>query len=292
MNKTAAVVVTYNRIQLLKECVAHLQTQTVPVDILIIDNASTDGTGDLFKEPKDSILYFNTGANLGGAGGFNYGMRKACELGYEFVWVMDDDTLPEPAALEKLLEADEKLGENYGWLSSLALWKDRTPCRMNIQKITKWKYVKRFDDIQTIQYASFVSLFLKSETIYEYGLPYKEFFIWSDDWEYTRRISKYKAGFLIPGSIVNHQCKSNKGADIVTASSDQLDRFRYLYRNDVVLYRQDGFEGIVFLALRFIKHASGIIFKSNNKKAKLSLILKSTIAGMTFRPQVEYPESE
>ena len=106
MNKTAAVVVTYNRIELLKECVTHLRAQTAPADILIIDNASTDGTGEFFAKAQEGVLYFNTGANLGGAGGFNYGMRKAVELGYEFVWVMDDDTLPEPTAHEKLLEAD------------------------------------------------------------------------------------------------------------------------------------------------------------------------------------------
>ena len=190
MNKTAAVVVTYNRIELLKECIAHLQAQTSVADIFIIDNASTDGTGELFSAAQEGILYFNTGTNLGGAGGFNYGMRKACELGYEFVWVMDDDTLPEPTALEKLLEADEKLGGNYGWLSSLVLWKDGSPCKMNIQKITKWRPLKSFNEISEVQYASFVSLLLKSDTIKKYGLPYKEFFIWGDDWEYTRRISK------------------------------------------------------------------------------------------------------
>lgn len=53
-------------------------------------------------------------------------MRWAVESGYEYIWIMDDDTLPEPSALEKLLEADRVLGgpANCGFLSSVVLWTD------------------------------------------------------------------------------------------------------------------------------------------------------------------------
>ena len=287
MNKTAAVVVTYNRKEMLKSCIQRLKVQTVPVDIIVIDNASTDGTGDLFTEKQGGVLYFNTGANLGGAGGFNLGMRKAAELGYESVWVMDDDTMPEADALEKLIEADKKLEGNYGWLSSKVLWKDGTPCRMNIQKITKWKPLNDFAGQQKIQYASFVSLFLNISVLKEYGLPYKEFFIWGDDWEFTRRISKEKPGYFIPESTVYHFCRENKGADIVTADPEKLDRFRYLYRNDVVLYRQDGFDGFIYMALRLAKHSVDIIFKAKGKTKKLKLMIGSVIKGIGFKPAQE-----
>ncbi len=288
-NKIAAVVVTYNRKELLRGCMDCIRAQSEPADILVIDNASTDGTAELFAAEQDALMYFNTGANLGGAGGFSFGMRKAVELGYEFVWVMDDDTMPESGALENLLETDKTLKGNYGWLSSVALWKDRTPCRMNIQKITKWKPLKDFDKAQKIQYATFVSLFLKAETIKEYGLPYKEFFIWGDDWEYTRRISKEKPCFLVPGSVVCHECKTNTGADIVTAEPERLDRFRYSYRNDAVIYRQDGIGGFAYLALRIAKHTAKIIIKSDNKSHKLKLMFQALKEGMKFKPEREYP---
>ena len=98
----AAVVVTYNRLELLRQCVEALRTQTSSCDILIVDNASTDGT-DQWLASQPDLHYRNTGSNLGGAGGFNFGMRWAVEAGYDYVWVMDDDTLPQPDALEKLL---------------------------------------------------------------------------------------------------------------------------------------------------------------------------------------------
>ena len=294
MNTTAAVVVTYNRIELLKECVAHLQAQTAPADILIIDNASTDGTGELFAEAQDGILYFNTGANLGGAGGFNYGMRKAVELGYEYVWVMDDDTLPEPTALEKLLEADEKLGGNYGWLSSLALWNDRTECKMNRQKIMpkKFEYLHLMQySILSVEQASFVSLFLKSQTIKEFGLPIKDFFIWGDDIEFTRRICvrNKMPCFLVGESVVIHAMKENSGSNIATDNTERIDRYRYAFRNEAFLYRKEGLKGICYYLAKCGKNFFMIIFKKNSKKAKrIRVLLSSMLKGLFFNPKIDY----
>ena len=80
MNKVAAVVVTYNRIELLKECLEALEKQNYPCDILVVDNASTDGTEEYISaliNKYKNLYYQNTGANIGGAGGFNFGMRWA-----------------------------------------------------------------------------------------------------------------------------------------------------------------------------------------------------------------------
>ena len=74
------IVVTYNRRNLLKDCIEALLKQNYKKqEILIIDNASTDGTKEYIDNLIDNkkVFYFNTGANLGGAGGFNYGVREA-----------------------------------------------------------------------------------------------------------------------------------------------------------------------------------------------------------------------
>ena len=179
---------------------------------------------------------------------------------------------------------------NYGFLSSKTLWKDGSICIMNIQKETKWKRLKEFDTEKTIQYASFVSLFLRTDTVKKLGLPYKEFFIWADDWEYTRRISKTKPCYYIPSSVVNHWCGSNVGADIITAPADRIERFSYMYRNDVVLYRQDGLEGKFYLWFRNNVHRLRILLKANSKSRKLKIISQGTKEGRKFLPKIEYPE--
>ena len=207
--KVIAVVVTYNRKELLKEAIEALLNQEYNnCDVLIVDNASTDGTREYIDELlKDTrVHYENTGANLGGAGGFNYGMKRACQMGCDFVWVMDDDCIVHKDSLTELLNADKQLNGNYGFLSSKVLWKDDSICKMNIPKKTFSTWLKEFDKpVQEIAMASFVSLFVKTDIIKEMGLPIKEFFIWTDDWEFTRRISRKYKSYFISNSIVTHK---------------------------------------------------------------------------------------
>ena len=70
-----------------------------------------------------------------------------------------------------------------------------------------------------------VSLFIKAETVKELGLPIKDFFVWSDDWEFTSRISKKYNSYYVKDSVVIHKSNSNVGASIVDTSDDRIDRF-------------------------------------------------------------------
>lgn len=288
-HNVVAVVVTYNRVELLIECLKALDSQNC--DVLIIDNASTDGTKDkitkVIKNPK--YIYENTGKNLGGAGGFNYGMKRAVELGYKYIWLMDDDCIVHENSLSEFMKADKELGGNYGFLSGKVLWKDGSLCVMNKQKKTFSRWLKDFDtNYQTIALGSFVSFFIKSETVKKYGLPIKEFFIWTDDWEYARRISRREKCYFISSSIVTHKCKENIGASIATAD-DRMERFRYLYRNDCVLYRREGIKGWILFKLRIVLHKLRIL-KSNksDKNERVKIIDDAIKEGKKFSPAIEY----
>lgn len=290
--KVIAVVVTYNRKELLKECINALLKQDYSnCDILVVDNASTDGTKEYIKKELENkkVHYSNTGANLGGAGGFNYGIKEAYKMGCDFVWIMDDDCIVNKDSLTKLIDADKELNGEYGFLSSKVLWKDRSICIMNIQKRTMTKWLKDFEkNYQSIVLASFVSLFIKKEVIEEFGLPIKDFFIWTDDWEYTRRISRKKKCYYISDSIVTHKSKENIGASIATVD-DRLERFKYLYRNDCVLYRGEGIRGWILFKLRLILHKYRIL-KSNktDKNERIHIINNAVKEGKKFYPEIEY----
>lgn len=290
--KVMAVVVTYNRKELLKECINALLKQDYDnCDVLIVDNASTDGTKEYIKDELKNkrVHYSNTGSNLGGAGGFNYGIKEAYKIGCDYIWIMDDDCIVHNDSLTKLLAADKKLNGDYGFLSSKVLWKDDTICKMNIQKTKMTKWLKDYDtNYQPIVLASFVSLFLKKEVVEEFGLPIKEFFIWTDDWEYTRRISKNKKCYYISDSIVTHKSKENVGASIATVD-DRLERFKYLYRNDCVLYRGEGIKGWFLLKIRLMIHKLRVL-KSNkpDKKERIKIINDAIKEGKKFYPEIEY----
>ncbi|NLH91573.1 MAG: glycosyltransferase [Atopobium sp.] len=296
--RIAAVIVTYNRCELLLECIEHLLKQSVAnmLDVLVIDNASTDNTRarlDSYIQRGD-ITYINTGANLGGAGGFQYGIREATERGYGWVWVMDDDCMPKDDSLEVLLKADKELDGKYGFLSSKVLWRDGSLSVMNVQRIGLGRRVRDFDSpLVPVILASFVSCFIKCRVVRELGLPIKEFFIWTDDWEYTRRISRNYPCYLVNGSVVEHKSAQNIGANVTDETPDRLNRFERMYRNDVVLYRREGVRGFFYEAARLLVHSLRVLVRSKDSKSRrLSAIWGGTKAGMSFYPTVEYCKEE
>ena len=292
MKKVIAIVVTYNRKYLLKECINSILKQDYSnCEVLIVDNNSSDGTKEyIVNELKNNkVHYINTGFNLGGAGGFNFGMKEAYKLGCDFMWIMDDDCIVHNDSLKKLLEADNKLNGEYGFLSSKVLWKDNSICIMNIPKRSFSKWLKDYKkNMQTIEMASFVSLSIKTDIVEEMGLPIKEFFIWTDDWEYTRRISRKYKCYFVSDSVVTHKSKENIGASIAIVD-DRLDRFKNLYRNDVVLYRREGIKGWVLLYIRLIFHKFKILKSNKKDKIKRIKIIDDAIKqGKGFYPKIEY----
>ena len=297
IKKTAAVVVTYNRKELLLECIACLLAQKPEApDVIVIDNHSTDGTKEALRADADAgrITYCDTGANLGGAGGFSYGIREAAQRGYDYIWVMDDDCMPTETALSALFAADDALAGRYGFLSSKVLWKDGSLCVMNVQRDTVTHTLPTLGEgLQPVVMASFVSLFLPAAVVRDVGLPIREFFIWTDDWEYTRRISLKYPCYAVGGSVAVHKSRSNIGANIATESADRLDRFNYLYRNDVYLYRREGIRGFCYEAVRLTAHCARILLKSRDHRWKrLKTVVSGTRNGLRFHPEIEYIEKK
>ena len=288
--RVAAVVVTYNRKDCLLRCLTALGEQTVPVDVLVVDNASTDGTAEAVAPlTGERIRYRNTGDNLGGAGGFQYGVRWAVSEGYDLLWLMDDDCIPEAYALEALLTADKRLEGHYGFLSGMAYWRDGSLCNMNIQKTgIRSKLTDLSSPAVPVTMATFVSLLVPARRVAEIGLPIKEFFIWSDDLEYTRRLSLRWPCYAVPASRVLHDMHSNDKVNIATDSPDRLGRYAYLYRNEVYVYRREGLRGWLYLIPRVCLHLLKVLVRSDHKWAKMKVILSSFFAGFRFHPEIEF----
>ena len=298
MSNIAAIIVTYNRKEMLCACIDRILHGTVVPDILVIDNHSIDGTAEALWShfSTEQIRYFDTGENLGGAGGFNYGMKRALQDGYEYLWVMDDDCFPEDDALEKFLEADKILKGEYGWLSSVALWTDGNECRMNRQKLKKsfYEYIPymRYGLVQAEQ-ATFVSLFLKSKTIERVGLPIKEFFIWGDDIEFTRRIAVREKipSFVVGQSCVVHAMEVNSGSSISLDSVERLSRYNYAFRNENYLYRKEGIKGFGYYLAKCGKNIFCSILQAKDYRLRrCGIITKQMALGLFFNPKVEYME--
>lgn len=203
---------------------------------------------------------------------------------------MDDDCIPQGNSLSNLLRAGEKLNNEFGFLSSKVIWKNGKLCTMNVQRKTLIKKVTDFSKkMIPIKMASFVSLLVPIKIVRKIGLPIKEFFIWTDDWEYTRRISLKYPCYLVTNSVVLHKTKNNFGANIASDDVERIPRYKYLYRNDVYLYRREGVKGFLYEFVRIVDHTLRVILKAkNNKFKRLKMIYKGTIKGLSFKPRIEY----
>jgi rhamnopyranosyl-N-acetylglucosaminyl-diphospho-decaprenol beta-1,3/1,4-galactofuranosyltransferase len=212
MKTVAAVVVTYNRLEDLKKCIASLRTQTRPADeIFVINNGSTDGTATWLA--SQTALNAIVQSNQGGAGGFATGISLAFEAGHDGVWCMDDDCVATPGALETLLAAPN-IGpciKNCISISSvdsteLAFYVDR-PNR-SYRKVEDMAGVDLVFGVASL----FNGTLISAEVVEKIGLPDKTLFIWGDEVEYMTRAIKMgfpvvtvpKAVFYHPPSFDRH----------------------------------------------------------------------------------------
>lgn len=291
--RVIAVVVTCNRCELLKKSIdALLESAFSLYRIVVVNNASTDGTKQYLDSLRDErIIKEHRDINEGGAGGFYYGVKTAYEIGCDFIWLMDDDTIVTPFALSELMSGYEKLWHrNIGFLASNALWKDGKPCLMNIcSPCYEWNEYAS-DGLVRVSHCSFVSMLIPSWVVKEVGYPIKEYFIWGDDGEYSTRILRKYEGYLCGKSIVYHYMNDNVGVDIYNIESNRIDRFYYFYRNWMCTHRMRSSED----AKRYIQETRKLIkevLKSNtsHKFKKAKTIARGLKDGKKFKVSINYP---
>lgn len=295
MIKTCAIVVTYNRKQLLRENISALKQQTTICHVLIVDNASTDGTYKYIEDLLgDEVEYINTGSNLGGAGGFAFGVKLAEEKGYKYIWLMDDDSIPSADALISLEKKAENIKNEFSFLASVVLWTDKSPCVMNLPHFVNPKndrknYLKMAaSQLLPISSCSFVGCFVNTDVSKKAGLPIAEFFIYGDDLEYTTRISKYLPGYLDTESIIIHKTASNSWPDVAKTDIERIDRNFYSSRNGMYIARKNGPKAVIRRIGQTAKNTIRILSKSDNKLKRLSVLYKGTLAGIAFNPAIEF----
>lgn len=297
MKKCADVIVTYNRKALLRENIEALTNQSYKKhDILIVDNASTDGTKEMIEKlGVNNLKYYNTGKNLGGAGGFAYGMKIAMEGGYDYAWIMDDDSVPDKNALESLVNKAEIINDEFSFFASLVYWTDKKVFPMNYPR-TDYKHIQETCCNYLYEYrlipitgCSFVGCFVNLEVGRKVGLPIAEFFIYGDDVEYTHRLKREKPAYLDLDSTIEHKAPSNSGADIVTADAGRISRFYHQSRNGMYNARKEKavFRRILIVFQRLFR----IIAKSRDHKLKrIGVLIRGTFAGFFFNPKIRFPE--
>lgn len=296
--KVCAVIVTYNRRKLLEKSLESLRVQSYrPDSIIVINNASTDDTKQ-YLSIQDDVIDVNMEDNLGGAGGFHYGIAKAVEEGCDFVWLMDDDASADKTALEELIKSYIKMKEYYkevGFICSKVYGKGNVT--LNVPQISSKLdvsgyplWMKHFDKgVIEVDSCTFVSMLIPIEHIKKLGLPIKEMFIWGDDTEYSLRISNNYNCFISATSHVLHERVTNGSLSIVNELDiNRLQWYELYYRNKFYSFMtHKGLKETIWLVIHIFMTFIKISLKSPNKKLlRLKYLIKGSLNGLFFKPKI------
>lgn len=252
-----AVVVTHNRLEKLKATLARLLDSGAEdlQAVVVVDNVSTDGTAEwLAAQDSPRLVVQSSARNLGGAGGFETGMRLAVErFDPDWIVVMDDDARPAPGAL-----AAFHAGAHPDDVARAAAvyFPDGRICEMNRPSVNPFWHIGVFlrtlrrgrngyhipysayeaPAPRPIDLTSFVGLFLSRRIIRETGFPEGKLFLYGDDVIYTLRLRRRGLKIVFdPDLRFEHDCS--------TFENDQHRVFRplwkvyYTYRNGLLMYR-------------------------------------------------------
>ncbi|WP_228028767.1 glycosyltransferase [Donghicola mangrovi] len=266
--RLVAVVVTYNRLTKLKVTLARLLESPAQelAAVVVINNASTDGTGDwldafaaeTLSQGETRLDIINSAVNTGGAGGFATGMRRAMEHhSPDWLVVMDDDGRPEQGALNRFQTIPDS---KWDAIAAAVYFPDGQICEMNRPSRNPFWHGKEFlrtalkgrsgfhlksthyeGDAIGIDVTSFVGFFVSARAVKANGYPDPDLFIYGDDGIYTIELTQagHSIGFE-PQIRFEHDMATFKVGDDNGAQRGRfvpLWKVYYYHRNLLMLYR-------------------------------------------------------
>jgi len=213
--RIAAVVVTHDRPELLQQALGALRMQTRPLDaIYVVDNASDSASAARLGRPAD-LTVLRSDTNLGGAGGFAFGMAAAFAAGYDWLWLLDDDAIARPDALARLVGALTGPAANTLGDAAALCGTVREFGEIGLQHRRRYHLASGLERCLPrraydgppcrTDTASFVGLLVSATAIARAGLPEPALFLSYDDTEYALRLGRAGlAIWLVPDSVVEH----------------------------------------------------------------------------------------
>ncbi|KHN54686.1 glycosyltransferase family 2 protein [Pectobacterium fontis] len=205
-NSISLVLVTFNRSSLLNEMLSSVLNQTLkPGHVFVIDNNSNDNTKDVVVSFRDSykdqlsVSYHNTGANLGGAGGFEFGSRLAYNDGYEWIWLADDDVVFASDCLANLLKYQQmgdilqpmrmNMDGSCAEISGID-YEINNLFRLNPKKKKITDIYEHEWETQEIRTIPFEGPLINRRVFEKIGFPNQDFFIFYDDLDFAIRANQ------------------------------------------------------------------------------------------------------
>jgi len=286
----AIIILNWNAYDDTFECLKSLEHLTYPYfHVFLVDNASQDNSFDKlqedYKEGKFNvpITFIQTGANLGFAGGNNVAIKKAYNQGYQYFWMLNNDTVVDPNALTPLVEALEKdkqvgiVGSKIYYYGTNKIWfaggKVNTWTGITKHIGIKEEDVGQYDQVKEVDYITGCSLFFRRDILETVGYMHEDYFLYYEETEWNIRVKQ--KGWLIkyiPKSIVYHKVSVSSGGE---DTPSPIVAYYYI-RNSFAMIRrtQSGIKvlsAFCFTLLRVLKQLYKVYFVYKDQKVRRTI---------------------
>ncbi|WP_445734530.1 glycosyltransferase family 2 protein [Mariniflexile sp.] len=214
MKKAVVIIVTYNGMKWLQECLASVYNSSIPVEVVVIDNNSSDETVNFIKSTFPNVILFEQNENLGFGKANNMGMVYALKQNADFVFLLNQDAFINDTTIDNLIKTS-LCNPEYGVLSPIQLDYSGKLLEYYFFKfmsndVTKSFYsdfvitnpLKEIYDIDFVQAAAWL---LPKKTLLEIGGFDPIFFHYGEDDNYCFRVlyHNFKIG-VVPNSFIRH----------------------------------------------------------------------------------------
>lgn len=303
----ASVTALYNSERVLARHIESLLGQTRPLqEIIVVDNASTDGTAKILAEDYPQVTVVRLAKNLGAAGAWAVGLEYAAlTRQHDWVWAFDDDSVPSPDALEMLVDAVDysNADNNLGMIAGLPVHPDTgipyPPLlwENGFVRPSLWQLNEQLWFADLI-YAS--GSMVRREVVEMIGLPRADFFMDFFDFEYCLRARKH--GYKI--CVVNHAKFAHevgRARPVRVFGRSRLWpnhapwREYYMSRNLVyaVWWLYPNMRTKQFAMRHLVRHAGGVVLFGSNKGTSLKRMAQGFLDGVRARLGVRFvPQPE
>jgi len=221
--KILAIVVTYNGMKWYDRCFTSLKSSTIPVDIFVADNASSDGTVDYIKTNFPAIILYESDINLGFGQANNKGMRYALDNSYDFVFLLNQDAwLARIDSIEQLINSYSKYPE-FAIISPIQLYGHGNAIIKSVQKnliiydsnnndiLSDFYLGNQLNNIYPVDYVCAAAWLIPKLILQNIGGFDPLFFHYGEDDNYMHRVvfHGFKIG-ICPYSSICHDIENRK----------------------------------------------------------------------------------
>jgi GT2 family glycosyltransferase len=306
--KIASVIVAYNNGDNIARLLDSLLAQSRPIEeIIVIDNASSDDTAKVVKERFPQVTLLANTSNTGVGGGYGQGMEYAYRKGYEWVWLLDGDSVPQPTALEELGKAFGSLRDTHAKIGIMASCPTNPSTGLKCDGFLRRDLFKTLvkeipfrDELHAVDAVISSGSLVNRKVIEEAGPTRADFFMDYVDTEYSLRVRRKGYEIIcVPNSVIYHDMGTvppslSRLGRIVTRFTKRRDtrrihppwRYYYIMRNELYTLWHEfrDWKAVLYFALFVVfKMANMYLYKDDRKAQKIKYTLLGIRDGLRGR---------